>query len=369
MRRAAFALLLALLPLAGCAGTAPEAPTPGPATPAIVEERPETAFGEVEAGPAAPPDADATLLAPPALVPGEWWRIRFESPYTEATEFYRVVARVEPDGTALVGMPHEGWWKEAVIFHTPALGEVAPDQSYAAHDVPFRPLQFPLTADATWETAWESEEAKLVATVEPVDDTTADVVFTGASCPLTSILLGCDDSQPAEAIRLRYDAKLHAITRFEAPGMAWEVLEHGYGFEGWITIPRAEDLVFLHGRLGPLGLDGAPDPSPVDTVEVAGGYNRVSFILGAGGVGPGTGVFRERATAPDGTVYEIETKPGDGPYRAVFLEHPSPDGTWTFEHLAGGGGLVMAEGVAYHQYDIRLPDGAMRTDHAHDVVR
>lgn len=361
-------LLVLLLLAAGCATPSePEAPMNETA---VVEERPEPVFGEVAVGPAARPDENATLLAPPRLVPGEWWRIRFESPYTEPTEFLRVVARVEPDGTALVGMPHEGWWKEAVIFHTPALGEVAPDLSYAAHDVPFQPLVFPLTADATWETAWEDEASALTATVEPVDETTVDVGFVGAACGITSFVVGCDGSDPTEVIRIRYDAKMHEIVRFEGPGMTWEVLEHGYGFEGWVTIPRAEDLVFLHGRFGPaLDLARAPATSTTDTVEVSGGYNRVSFILGAGGVPPGSGVFRETATAPDGTVYELEVLPGQGGYRALFLEHASPDGTWTFEHVSGGGGLVMAEGVAYHQYDIRLPDGAVRTDHAHEVVR
>ena len=367
MRPRVLALLL-VLALAGCA--APPAAEPPAANDTPEQTRPEPVFGQVDAGPAAPPDANATLLAPPRLVAGEWWRIRFESPYTEPTEFLRVVARVEPDGSYVMGMPHEGWWKEAVIFHSPGLSDVAADLSYAAHDVPFVPLRFPLTENATWETAWESEDARLVATVEPVDATSADVVFTGAVCGITQFLGACGDPEPAEVMRLRYDATMHEVVRFEGPGMTWEVVEHGYGFQGWVTVPRAEDLVFLHGRFGPfLDLAGSPAPSPTDTVEVSGGYNRVSFILGAGGLPPGSGAFRETATAPDGTVYELATLPGEGAYRALFLEHASPDGTWTFEHVAGGGGLVMAEGVAYHQYDIRLPDGAMRTDHAHDVVR
>ena len=360
-------VILVTLLLAGCASPAPE----GPVVPSVnvTEERPETTFGDVAVGPAAAPDVAATLDAPPTLVPGEWWRVRFESPYTEPTEFLRVVARVEPDGTAVVGMPHDGWWKEAVIFHTPSLGEVAPDGAYAAHDVPFVPLQFPLEEGATWETAWESEDATLTATVEAVDGTAVDVAFVGVACGITAFLGTCQGGE-SEQIRLRYDAAMHTITRFEGPGMTWEVLEHGYGFEGWVTIPRAEDLVFLHGRFGPaLDLAGQPAPFPTDSVEVAGGYNRVSFILGAGGVAAGEGVFRETATAPDGTSYELEKLPGAGPYEALFLEHASPDGAWTFEHLNGGAGLVMAEGVAYHQYDIQVPSAALRTDHAHDVVR
>lgn len=335
----------------------------------VTADRPDTRFGNVTAGPAAAPDDAATLAAPPTLVAGEWWRIRFESPYTEPTEFLRVVARVEPDGTAIVGMPHEGWWKEAVIFHSPGLGEIALDLSYAAHDVPFKPLAFPLTPDASWQTAWESESATLTSRVEIVDETTADVIFNGAACGITGILGVCDPSATSDVIRIRYDAKMHEVVRFEGPGMVWEVLDHGYGFEGWITIPRSEDLVFLHGRLGPLDVNGGPNPIPLDTVEVNGGYNRVSFIVAAGGITTASGVFRETATAPDGSVFQVEALPGDGAYRAVFLEHANPDGTWQFEHVAGGAGLAMAEGVAYHQYDIHLPSGNVRSDHAHDVVR
>ena len=37
--------------------------------------------------------------------------------------------------------------------------------------------------------------------------------------------------------------------------------------------------------------------------------------------------------------------------------------------VAGGGAFVFIEGIAYHQYDISLPDGAIRSDHSHEVVR
>lgn len=96
------------------------------------------------------------------------------------------------------------------------------------------------------------------------------------------------------------------------------------------------------------------------------GDNLWSFIVGAGSLPPAPGVFGERAIAPDGTVYEIQVLPGQG-YTVLFLEHTSPDGTWTFEQT--GPDLVTAEGVAYHQYDLRLLDGAILTDHAQAVVR
>jgi hypothetical protein len=103
-------------------------------------------------------------------------------------------------------------------------------------------------------------------------------------------------------------------------------------------------------------------------VNVAGGFNRVSFILGAGTLAAQGGAFRERVVAPDGTEYVHESIPG-APITFQFLEHPNPDGDWQLEHVAAGAGYVFIEGIAYHQYDIRLPDGAVRTDHAHEVVR
>src|SRR5687768_199232 len=121
--RASAALLFVLSLLAGCLGGAtPPADPTTQAVPAIEidENRPEPVFGNVTVGPSAQPDLNATLAAAPRLIPGEWWRIQLESPLTgDKQEFIRVLAAVEGD-TYVFGMPHEGWWKEAVIYHTPA---------------------------------------------------------------------------------------------------------------------------------------------------------------------------------------------------------------------------------------------------------
>ena len=359
------ALLLGLLVLAagaaGCMGEA-ETAASGPAAsdPSVVVDaaRPDPTFAEVALTPAVR-DLDASLLAPPRLVPGEWWKIHFTSPLTGVeVEFVRVVGAIDGD-TYVVGMPHEGWYKEAVVYHTPCFGDVtALELGCRAHNIPFAPLKFPLTDGATWVTQFE-RPPDLKASVKVVSPTEAEIVFT--------------DPDGNVEIEMVYDATIHEVRSFKHAIAVWEVVEHGYGFEGWITIPRAEELVFEHGRVGlpfvsvkPLGQPAAP----LETVEISGGYNRLSFILAVGNaLGPGVGgAYRETATAPDGTAYQLESIPG-GPLKIEFFEARDPDGTWQLEHLAAGPGIAFIEGIAYHQYDIRLPDGAIRTDHSHEVIR
>lgn len=368
MRRAPVLLVLAAV-LAGCAQPQAEPASAGNASIDVaVGERPETTFGNVTTGPAAPPDLNATLDRAPRWVPGEWWRIRFTSPLTGLEEeFVRVVAAVEGD-QYLVGMPHEGWYKEVMVVHAPGFGEVrAEDLSWHTHDNEFQPLRFPLTDDATWTTSFSGGPELTATVVTDPAQRTAEIAF---SAP--------NGNTP---LRVVYDAKAHEIVRFEHPILTYEVLEHGYDFRGWVTIPRAEDLVFFHGRA--LGVNAfgapppAPSPNPRETVEIAGGYNRMSFFQAVGGGLPGplgavptpaSGAYRAYAKGPDGTEFVTEAVPG-GPLAFAFFESAGPDGAWELEHVAAGPGVAFIEGIAYHQYDIRLPDAARRSDHAHAVVR
>lgn len=352
-------LLVATLALAGCfAGAPEEAAVVEPAAPNVTidEDRPDPTFGEIELT-AAAADLNATLDAPPRWIPGEWWRYRFTSPLTGVdVEFVKVVGAVDGD-TYVVGMPHEAWYKEAVVYHTPCFGDVrADDLGCRAHNLPFTPLMFPLTDGATWVTQFE-RPPDLTATVSVLSPTEAEIVFT--------------DPNGNVRIRQVYDATIHEVRTFEQATAVYEIIEHGYDFDGWITIPRGEQLIFEHGRLGApfIGFDAMPGP-PTETVDVAGGFNRMSFILAVGnavGVEQG-GAYRETATAPDGAVYRLESIPG-GPLTIEFYEHKDPDGTWSLEHLAAGPGIAFIEGIAYHQYDIHLPSGGIRSDHSHEVIR
>ena len=101
----------------------------------------------------------------------------------------------------------------------------------------------------------------------------------------------------------------------------------------------------------------------MDEVPVDPTYDRVSFVLILGNLRgdlPVGGYYKETATAPDGTVYELDMRPDAGrQFRIGTFKHDAPGGTWRFEHLALGPGIAMAEGIAYHVYDILLPSGAI----------
>ncbi|HWH09453.1 MAG TPA: hypothetical protein VNX21_09655, partial [Candidatus Thermoplasmatota archaeon] len=193
----------------------------------IDPNRPEpTADGDVKLGASAQPDLNATLAAAPKLVPGEWWKIRMMSPIDgREAEYIRVMA--EDTGASYVfGMPHEGWYKEAVIYHVPFFGDVEYDLSGHAHDIPFKPLVFPLTDETTWTTKFEGgPDLKATVKTNPADQT---AVVTFRTPPTQA------NPEGNVAIELTYDAKVHEIVSFKQQTIHYEVLDHGYGFEGWV---------------------------------------------------------------------------------------------------------------------------------------
>lgn len=355
-------LVLALL-AAGCAQpAATEAPEaqPTPAV-AIVEDRPDATFGEVVTGPAVGPDLDATTAAAPVLVEGEWWRIAFRSDAYQTSEVVRVVAAVEPEGYVF-GMPHEGWYKEAIAYHAPAFGDVAADLSYGVHNERFEPVRFPLVAGATWETVFAMQP--LVATVESADAYTAVIRFRsppGEPQP-TDVAMGALGMAASGDMVLTYDARQHEIVRFESFLGTWEVVEHGYGFEGWVTVPRGEHTAIDYGQFLPVT---PGEPIVMRTQEVSGGFNRMTLMHAIFPLAPGA--YRIRSVAPDGTEFLTESVLGAPTFR--FYEASDPDGTWQLEDVVGGPGATYSMGIAYHQYDIQLPEGARRSDHSHPVVR
>ncbi|HWG91275.1 MAG TPA: hypothetical protein VNZ52_10555 [Candidatus Thermoplasmatota archaeon] len=365
-RLRALALVLALL-LAGCLAAeqqppAAESPSTGPEV-IIDETRPDTASGTVATGPAAAADANATLDAPPVLVPGEWWRVHFTFPSIGVdVELVRVVAAVDGD-TYVIGMPHEGWFKEAIAYHSPGFGDIAKDLSYPIHNEVFQPVKFPLTVGATWQTSFVMTPYE--AKVESIEGTKAHIVLTpqgesDAASTAFGLLMGVDTQAP---MRITYDAGIHEVSRFETSAGSYEVVAHGYGYEGWVTIPRAMHTAIDYGRFGP----ATPGEHPVSrTVEVEGGYNRMTLMHAIFAMGPGA--YRIRAVAPDGTEFVTEHTGGGG-FALQFYEVADPDGSWLSEDVVAGPGGTYSMGIAYHQYDIQLPSGARRSDHSHEVVR
>ena len=359
--------LLALALLAGCAAPAVE-PAAAPAsthTLQVVEDRPDTSFGAVATGPAAAPDLGATTAAPPRLVPGEWWRIRFESRFfDDVPEFVRVVGEVTTEGY-VVGMPHEGWHKEAIAYHAPAFGDIGLDLSYDTHNERFEPLRFPLVEGATWETRLGTQT--LVATVARADEHTATIHFDPPASqpqPTDPAYAALNPVGDAGRIELTYDARQHEVVKFSSLIGTWEVVEHGYDFEGWVTVPRGLHTAIDYGQF----LPATPgEPLVRRTAQVQGGFNRLTLMHGIAALGPGA--YRITSTSPNGTAFVTESVGGERGFAVTFHEATDPDGEWALEDIVAGPGGTYTMGMAYHQYDVHLPDGARRLDHSHPVMR
>ena len=74
---------------------------------------------------------------------------------------------------------------------------------------------------------------------------------------------------------------------------------------------------------------------------------------------PAAGYYEEKATAPNGTVYDLVMLPNEVGTKSVFVGTGDPTGTWTLDHTAAGPGLVLAEGIGYHSIDVTLPSGCV----------
>jgi hypothetical protein len=361
MRPAACLLVLVLL-LAGCATTSGD----GSDGPQIIvdESRPDTQFGQVTTGPAAGTDVNATTAAPPRLVEGEWWRIRFSSGfYDDVNEVVRVVANATADGY-IFGMPHEGWFKEAIAYHAPAFGDVALNLSYATHNVVFEPVRFPLVAGDSWTTYFAA--SPMTATIESSDATTAVIrLDPPPNDDPTAPVMTLAGLAGSSTMRLTYDATQHEVVKMESFIGSWEVVEHGYDFQGWVTVPRGEHTAIDYGTFWAMDQS---QPVASRDIEVKGGFNRLTMMHLIAPVSPGQ--FRITSSPPGADPFVTEvTSTTDQALVVRFYEATDPDGTWTQEDSVIGAAATYSMGIAYHQYDIHLPDQMRRTDHSHSVVR
>ncbi len=358
------AFLLISMSIAGCLEPEPAAEG-DPEPEIIVGDRPDTSYGDVETGPAVEPDLNATTAEAPKLVSGEWWRIRYDNAFTgEEVEVIRVVGEVDEQGY-IFGMPHEGWLKEAISFHSPAFGDVDFDLSYNVHNERFHPVRFPLQTDATWETKFVGTDYR--ATVTAADEYTATIEFETIGEPdtMSQIMIAAGLMQEGVAMTLEYDARQHEIVKMESGLGTWEVIEHGYDFEGWVTVPRGEDTAIDYGVFGPASQSHTPMERQLTVDD---GFNRMTMMHFVGSLDQNVPAYMEaKDVTPDGE--EWITSVTQGGYKLEFFETNVPSGTWTVQDTVLGAGFTYHMGIAYFQYDIRLPDGARRTDHSHGVVR
>jgi len=164
-------------------------------------------------------------------------------------------------------------------------------------------------------------------------------------------------------MRMTYDAREHEVVKFESSVGSWEVVAHGYGFTGWTTVPRGEHVAIDYGQFGPATPGG---PVLSRQVAVPNGFDRMTLLQAVVPLAPGA--YEVRDVSPNGT--EFATRSVAGRDLVIgFYEASAPGGTWTLQDVVAGAGATYTMGMVYHQYDIRLPDGAVRMDHAHPVAR
>lgn len=365
--RAPFVVLLMLSTafLAGCA----EEATDDDAAPVVPETQFESEVLQlsVPVMPRDPPAAgERTLDAAPQWRLGEWWTYEMEDGFTGGSySFTRVVAGEDrAAGNYLVGFPVDAFSNDVMLFHVPGFGDITQKNlAYETHDSYFQALDFPLAEGKSWEVAFEGVATGL-AEVTAVSNGVAHIEMNVTNYG---------------SIVADYDAETGEITEMtigqDGAYAHYKVTGHGYDYRGAVRVPHAHDLVFNHGRFAGVvstsGLVPDADPNKVvkDTVSVEPGYDRLSFIIAVGGGAtflgaPATvGVFRTTVTAPDSTVYEVTWTPADAAAgRDLIIEaigHEKPEGTWTFDHVAGGGGVSFVEGIGYHSIDIELPSGCV----------
>ena len=350
--RAALLVVVGLL-VAGCVQPDPEAEsvTLANATPSeglALELLPTGAPPATEAAP--------SLDAPPQWRGGEWWKVKvtdaFDGKSWEAT---RVVAGKEGEAY-LVGMPRDAFSNEQMVIHLPGYGQVSPSSlGFEVHNCPFDPLQFPLTEGKEWDTQFECRDFHAKATVK--SPTIAQVELS---------------NKGGERMVVTYDAQMHEVSKIVFDGYATvEVTDHGYDFQGIVTVPHMFHLVFQQ-VWSSAGVLGAKAPEPVQTVKVDSTYDRVSFVLIVGSLVPfvqpgapdaAAGYYDEKVTGPDGKPYELVMLPHESGLKLAYFMVDKPGGEWQFQHVVAGPGLAVAEGIAYHVYDVEMPSGRILPSH------
>lgn len=367
------ALCLLMVSVAGLAGCTDPAAEPGTTAEPATQYEDEVVQVAAPTMPRDPPAAgERTLDAAPEWRLGEWWTYTMTDGFTGSSyEFTRVVAGEDRNaGNYLVGFPVDSFSNDVMLFHVPGFGDIRQtDLAYETHDSYFQPLQFPLADGGSWETEFEGTGTgnAFVTVNEPGK---AEInILTGGGHNITAT----------------YDAELGEISQMtvlQGAGLyaSYEVIAHGYDYQGLIRVPHAHDLVFIHGRLAGVvnvgaGSSGPAATSITETVTIEPGYDRVAFIIAVGagaflgtmpvtgGPIPGAGYFQETVTAPDGTQYQATYTPAD--YAAgngliiTAHGHDFPEGTWTLQHVAGGAGIAFVEGIGYHSIDVDLPSGCV----------
>lgn len=329
MRWSLALLLAALLLGAGClTGASPDSTSPAPS---------DTDRDTDEVDPASDADEGSTtdgVQDPPSWIPGEYWTVEVDSTLLEEpVRWTRIVGGLTTEHY-LIGQPAGEASPAALLLHVPGMGEVSfQNLSYDIHGETFTPVQFPLEDGTTWQTRFEGDPVNATASVQ------RDVVHIEYCC--------------SRNITAVYDPDVRGISEMDVDDgfLSYEVLDHGFAFDGAVEIPAQRELLFMEGQVaGALGASGGVGP-PVGQAEVPEEVDRVAFtqIVGNAGLGSPveTGVYLERATLPNGTTYTTEQAASTDGLAVSFHDVGNASGTWRFDHVAAGPGMAFTEGIGY----------------------
>lgn len=339
-------VLVLAVPLSGCLGTGgggsgagPSGSTPGPVGPGGAQGR-DRASGD---------PGQATLEEAPTWQVGEWWTAERHDFVSGETWNVTVVVAERHGDTYHVGLAADDFKDRLVLFGWPPLGEIqaGSDLSWTIKNSDFLAVDFPLQEGKSWETSYWGV-GPWTAEVESVDGSEATVGISGPNGNGT----------------YAYDAEMRTTTTFAWQGETdYRVTGHGYGYEGEVVVPHGKQQheqvraagAFTFGD-SPLP-DGLTPASPRGTVEVEPPDASVLLIAGSASLPEAQatppGLYRETATSPDGTSFELQTTGTDG-LEFAFAHAPEASGTWQFEHVAGGFGVVGTEITAYEQLNVTV---------------
>jgi hypothetical protein len=340
-------VVIATLAVAGCLGgggsDSGAASSEDGATGSDPGQTGDTGSGDGDAGGGdADGHANATLEEPPSWEVGSWWTAEVTDVNKDETYTVTQVVASQHGSSYDVGLAKGDFSDPVVIAHWPPIGELGTDLSYPIHNEVFKPVTFPLEEGQSWSTSYLGASG-FQAKVAKVDGKTAEITMRQADTD--------------NYVNLTYDAEMETITKLtDYLGLTYEVTDHGHGYEGDVVVPHGKSQYIavkvagafdVGGPIPPFGL--APAPNPQESVDVA--EPQASAALLATGIAGAPGYYEETATTPGDTSATVTST---GSYTAKYLHAEQAEGSWSFQHVAGGAGFVGTEIVAYEKLTVTL---------------
>lgn len=341
------ALVLLAAGLAGCMGDdAGDRAAPATAQDAETQAADATANGSAEAR----EDAVEPRVEDPGWSVGDWWRYDVSHRLGPDASATLVVTDVRP-GAYTLAWADADEALETLVYHMPPAGEVSrPNLAWWVHGEQAGLLELPLEDGDTWTGTFSGTDFAFQADVAVED-----------GAPVATVEAQAEDEN--QTLTATFDAEVGFFTemtrRFEPdqePSPAVTLAEHGSIDDAptdGLQVPEPADLVH-HVALGPDPATGRPPiGDPAGTFTVENGTDRLAL---AAFMGAGPGVYQVAWQPPDGgpTVTVDENQPGDDSFSTTIRTVEPAEGTWAWDTLAGGPGVVVFEAVGVPLEDANL---------------